>query len=213
MKVILMGPPGAGKGTQARQIAEKYGIPQLSTGDMLRAAVKAGTEVGKKAKAAMESGGLVTDDVVVGIIADRTQEPDCQKGFLLDGFPRTVPQAEALDKMLTARSQTIDHVIDIAVEDEPLVNRITGRRTCGSCGEGYHVQFKKPGKDGVCDKCGGQLTQRADDNEKTVRNRLSVYHSQTSPLIDYYRKKGSFKTVDGMQDMDKVLKDLCAILG
>ncbi|MBF0176938.1 MAG: adenylate kinase [Magnetococcales bacterium] len=213
MKVILMGPPGAGKGTQARQIAEKYGIPQLSTGDMLRAAVKAGTEVGKKAKAAMESGGLVTDDVVVGIIADRTQEPDCQRGFLLDGFPRTVPQAEALDKMLTARSQTIDHVIDIAVEDEPLVNRITGRRTCGSCGEGYHIQFKKPAKEGVCDKCGGQLTQRADDNEKTVRNRLSVYHSQTSPLIDYYRKKGSFKTVDGMQNMDKVLKDLCAILG
>ncbi|MEO5371035.1 MAG: adenylate kinase [Magnetococcus sp. DMHC-1] len=213
MKVILMGPPGAGKGTQARQIAEKYGIPQLSTGDMLRAAVKAGTEVGKKAKAAMESGGLVPDEVVVGIIADRTQEADCKKGFLLDGFPRTVPQAEALDKMLTARKQTIDHVIDIAVEDEPLVNRITGRRTCGSCGEGYHIQFKKPAKEGVCDKCSGQLTQRADDNEKTVRNRLSVYHSQTSPLIDYYRKKGNFKTVDGMQNMDKVLKDLCAILG
>ncbi|MBF0136045.1 MAG: adenylate kinase [Magnetococcales bacterium] len=213
MKVILMGPPGAGKGTQARQIAEKYGIPQLSTGDMLRAAVKAGTEVGKKAKAAMESGGLVPDEVVVGIIADRTREADCQKGFLLDGFPRTVPQAEALDKMLTARKQTIDHVIDIAVEDEPLVNRITGRRTCGSCGEGYHIQFKKPAKEGECDKCSGQLTQRADDNEKTVRNRLSVYHSQTSPLIDYYRRKGNFKTVDGMQNMDKVLSDLCAILG
>lgn len=213
MKVILMGPPGAGKGTQARQIAEKYGIPQLSTGDMLRAAVKAGTEVGKKAKAAMESGGLVTDDVVVGIIADRTQESDCQKGFLLDGFPRTVPQAEALDKMLKARGQDIDHVIDIAVADEPLVNRITGRRTCADCGEGYHIQFKKPSKEGKCDKCGGKLTQRADDNEATVRNRLSVYHSQTSPLVDYYRKKGNFKTVDGMQGMDKVLGDLCAILG
>ncbi|MBF0425351.1 MAG: adenylate kinase [Magnetococcales bacterium] len=213
MKVILMGPPGAGKGTQARQIAEKYGIPQLSTGDMLRAAVKAGTEVGKKAKAAMESGGLVPDEVVVGIIADRTQESDCQRGFLLDGFPRTVPQAEALDKMLTARSQTIDHVVDIAVADEPLINRITGRRTCGSCGEGYHIQFKKPGKEGVCDKCGGSLTQRADDNESTVRNRLAVYHSQTSPLIDYYRKKGNFKTIDGMQSMDKVLAGLCAILG
>ncbi|MBF0625168.1 MAG: adenylate kinase [Magnetococcales bacterium] len=213
MKVILMGPPGAGKGTQARQIAEKYRIPQLSTGDMLRAAVKAGTPVGLKAKSAMESGSLVTDDIVVGIIADRTQEADCKNGYLLDGFPRTLAQAEALDTMLAQRKQAIDKVIDIRCDDEPLVGRITGRRTCSQCGEGYHLQFKPTKKSGVCDKCGGSLTQRADDNEATVRSRLAVYHQQTAPLIDYYRKQGNFSSVDGMQGMDQVLASLCAILG
>ncbi|MBF0308140.1 MAG: adenylate kinase [Magnetococcales bacterium] len=213
MKLIFMGPPGAGKGTQARRIAERYGIVQLSTGDMLRAAVKAGSEVGLKAKAAMESGGLVPDSVVVGIIADRTKEADCQKGFLLDGFPRTVPQAEALDSMLSERQQKIDCVIDIRADDEALVNRITGRWTCSQCGEGYHTQFKAPAKAGVCDKCGGTLTQRADDTEATVRNRLHVYHNQTAPLLDYYRKGGNFRSVDGMQDMEKVYEELCAILG
>jgi adenylate kinase len=213
MKLILMGPPGAGKGTQARKIAEKYGIPQLSTGDMLRAAVKAGTEVGLKAKAAMASGGLVSDDVVVGIISDRIGEKDCKAGFILDGFPRTVAQAEALTKMLKQRKLTIDHVIDVTAADDALVGRITGRRTCGDCGEGYHIQFKPTQKEGVCDKCGGALTQRADDTEETVRNRLAVYHKQTAPVIEFYKTKGQFKTVDGMQSMEAVFNSLCAILG
>lgn len=213
MNLIFMGPPGAGKGTQARKIAEKYAIPQLSTGDMLRAAVKAGTDVGKRAKAAMESGGLVTDDIVVGIIADRIAETDCKKGFILDGFPRTVAQATALDSMLKERSLKIDHVIDITCDHEALVARITGRSTCADCGEGYHNVHKKPAKAGVCDKCGGKLTTRADDNEETVRNRLSVYDQQTAPVIEHYRHKGAFKTVDGMEPMDTVLKNLCAIIG
>lgn len=213
MNVILMGPPGAGKGTQAKRLVEKYSIPQLSTGDMLRAAVKAGSEVGLKAKAAMESGALVTDEIVVGVIADRLKESDCAKGFILDGFPRTVPQAEALDGILSGMNIKIDHVIDIAGENEELVARITGRMTCGSCGEGYHKMFKKPANGETCDKCGGPMTQRADDNEATVRNRLDVYAKQTAPLIDYYRNQGAFKDVDGMQPMDKVLADVCAILG
>ncbi len=213
MKLILMGPPGAGKGTQARRIAETYGVPQLSTGDMLRAAVKAGTEVGRKAKSAMESGGLVTDDIVVGIIADRIGEADCAKGFILDGFPRTVAQAGALDAMLTERGLKIDHVIDITADTEALVSRITGRSTCAQCGEGYHAVHKKPATAHVCDKCGGTLTTRADDNEETVRNRLAVYHQQTAPVIDHYRNGGRFQTVDGMQQMDTVFARLCAILG
>lgn len=213
MKLILMGPPGAGKGTQARRLAEKYAIPQLSTGDMLRAAVKAGTAVGLKAKAAMESGGLVSDEIVVGIIADRIGEADCVKGFILDGFPRTVAQAEALDAMLVQRSLKIDHVVDVAADDEALVSRITGRSTCAKCGEGYHNEHKKPARNGVCDKCGGELTQRADDNEETVRNRLKVYHSQTAPVIEFYKKRGQFKAVDGMLPMDVVFGALCAILG
>jgi adenylate kinase len=213
MNLVLLGPPGAGKGTQAKRLVEKYGIPQLSTGDMLRAAVNAGTEVGLKAKAAMESGSLVTDDIVIGVVRDRIKQADCAKGFILDGFPRTVPQAEALAGMLKELKLGIDHVIDITAETEELVRRITGRLTCGSCGEGYHKMFKKPAKEGACDKCGGELTQRADDNEETVRNRLAVYAKETAPLIDFYKGQGSFKSVDGMQAMDKVLSDLCAILG
>lgn len=213
MNVILLGPPGAGKGTQARQLAERYGIPQLSTGDMLRAAVKAGSEVGLKAKAAMESGGLVTDDIVVGIIGERIKAADCAGGFILDGFPRTVAQAKSLDTMLRERSLRIDHVIDISADIEALVARITGRSTCSKCGEGYHSLHKKPTKLGVCDKCGGTLATRADDNEDTVRNRLAVYEEQTAPVIDYYRNGGTFKTVDGMLKMDKVFVALCDILG
>ena len=212
MNLILMGPPGAGKGTQARRLAETYGIPQLSTGDMLRAAVKAGTEVGLKAKAAMESGGLVTDAVVVGIIADRITEADCAKGFILDGFPRTVAQAKALDAMLAERTLKIDHVIDITADTEALVSRITGRSTCTKCGEGYHAIHKKPAQEGTCDRCAAALATRADDNEKTVRNRLAVYHEQTAPVIDHYRDRGSFQTVDGMQKMDAVFEALCAIV-
>ncbi|MBF0195805.1 MAG: adenylate kinase [Magnetococcales bacterium] len=213
MNLIFMGPPGAGKGTQARQVAVKYGIPQLSTGDMLRSAVKAGSEVGLKAKAAMESGGLVTDDIVIGIIGDRIGESDCASGFILDGFPRTVAQAEALEKLLAERSMKIDSVIDITADNEALVARITGRSTCSKCGEGYHKQHKAPAKDGVCDKCGGALATRADDNEETVRNRLEVYEAQTAPVIGFYKDSGSFKTVDGMQNMDDVFASLCNILG
>ena len=213
MKLILMGPPGAGKGTQARMIAEKYAVPQLSTGDMLRAAVKAGSEVGLKAKAAMESGSLVTDDIVVGIIGDRIMEADCKKGFILDGFPRTVAQAEALATMLVDRKLKIDFVIDIAADDDALVGRITGRRTCGDCGEGYHIEFKPTKKKDKCDKCGGKLTQRADDTEETVRNRLGNYHAQTVPVMDFYKKQGQFQSVDGMAKMDKVFDSLCKILG
>ncbi|MBF0212537.1 MAG: adenylate kinase [Magnetococcales bacterium] len=213
MNLIFMGPPGAGKGTQARRIAERYAIPQLSTGDMLRAAVKAGTPVGLQAKAAMESGGLVTDEIVVGIIGDRIGEPDCAKGFILDGFPRTVGQAQALDAMLIERGLKIDQVIDITAADDALVSRITGRRTCGKCGEGYHIEHKRPAQENVCDKCGGSLVMRADDNEETVRNRLTVYHGQTAPVLDFYRSKGEIKTVDGMQDMDVVFDALCGIVG
>jgi adenylate kinase len=213
MNLLFMGPPGAGKGTQARRVAEKYGIPQLSTGDMLRAAVKAGTEIGLKAKAVMESGGLVSDEIVIGIIADRTLEPDCAGGFLLDGFPRTVAQAEALDRLLAERKQTIDRVVDIQADSEALVRRITGRSTCSGCGEGYHNEFKKPATAGVCDKCGGTLTQRADDNEETVRNRLAAYDRQTAPLIEFYRQKGSLKSVDGMMEMDQVFDAICAVVG
>ncbi|MBF0125013.1 MAG: adenylate kinase [Magnetococcales bacterium] len=212
MKLLFMGPPGAGKGTQARRIAEKYGIPQLSTGDMLRAAVKEGSDIGLKAKAVMESGGLVSDEIVIGIIADRTLAADCAGGFLLDGFPRTVAQAEALDRMLAERRHAIDHVIDLAADSEALVRRITGRSSCAGCGEGYHNEFKKPTHVGVCDKCGGQLTQRADDNEETVRNRLDAYQRQTAPLIDYYRRQGNLKDVDGMLPMDEVFDAICAIL-
>ncbi|NGZ05243.1 MAG: adenylate kinase [Magnetococcales bacterium] len=213
MNLIFMGPPGAGKGTQARRIAEKYGIPQLSTGDMLRAAVKAGTPVGLQAKAAMESGGLVTDAIVVGIIGDRIGESDCANGFILDGFPRTVGQAQALDAMLQERGLKIDHIIDITADDEALVSRITGRRTCGKCGEGYHIEHKAPATEGVCDKCGGSLVLRADDTEETVRNRLTVYHGQTAPVLDYYRGQGGVKSVDGMQDMELVFDALCTIIG
>lgn len=213
MNIILMGPPGAGKGTQARQLAERYGIPQLSTGDMLRAAVKAGTKVGLQAKEAMASGALVSDEIVVGIIADRLAESDCAKGYLLDGFPRTKAQAEALDRVLVDRGMRIDQVIDITADAEELVARISGRSTCGSCGEGYHRVNKAPSQAGRCDRCGGELVQRPDDNEATVRNRLSVYNEQTAPLIDYYRQRGQFRSVDGMQAMGAVFAELCGILG
>nr|CRH05819.1 Adenylate kinase [Candidatus Magnetococcus massalia] len=212
MKVILMGPPGAGKGTQARRVCEKYEIPQLSTGDMLRAAVAAESEVGLKAKEAMESGALVTDDIVLGIIKDRTTQSDCAKGYLLDGFPRTEAQAQGLDAMLSERGETIDVVVDIEVQDEALVERITGRSTCGKCGEGFHDSFKPPKQVDVCDLCGGELKRRADDNAETVRNRLSVYHEQTAPLIGYYDGKKMLQRVDGMQGMEKVLTDLCDVL-
>lgn len=213
MNLILLGPPGAGKGTQAKKIEESRGLVQLSTGDMLRAAVAAGSEVGKLAKNAMESGGLVTDDIVIGIISDRIDEPDCEKGFILDGFPRTVGQAEALTKLLADKNKKMDVVIEMQVEDEPLVGRITGRYTCAKCGEGYHDEFKKPVKEGVCDKCGStEFSRRADDNAETVRERLANYHKETSPLVDYYKQQGILKSVDGMIAMDEVTNSINNIL-
>jgi adenylate kinase len=214
MNLILLGPPGAGKGTQAEQISAKHGIVQLSTGEMLRAAVKAGTEVGLKAKVIIESGGLVSDEIVVGIISERIDQPDCAKGFILDGFPRTLPQAAALETLLGTKGKTLDAVIEIKVDDEALVERITGRFSCADCGTGYHDKYKMPAVEGVCDKCGStQFSRRADDNEETVRNRLMAYYRETAPLIGYYFAKDRLKSVDGMADIDEVARQINAILG
>lgn len=212
MNIIMLGPPGAGKGTQAQMLAEKYGIPQISTGDMLRAAVAEGTELGKKAKEYMDKGQLVPDEVVIGIVKERLSKPDCEKGFILDGFPRTVAQAEALDKMLAEMGKKIDYVINIVVPDEEILKRLTGRRTCRKCGAMYHVIYNPPKVEGVCDKCGGELYQRDDDKEETIKNRLSVYHSQTAPLIEYYRKKGVLVDIDGTKDIKSIFEDICAVL-
>lgn len=209
MNLIFLGPPGAGKGTQARMVAEKHGLVQLSTGDMLRAAAAAGTEVGREAKEVMERGELVSDNIVIGIISDRIDQPDCANGFILDGFPRTVAQAEALDGLLAEKDKTLDAVIEIRVDDEKLVERITGRFTCAKCGEGYHDVFRRPQQDGVCDKCGAtEFTRREDDNEETVRSRLAAYHEQTLPLVDYYNSSGKLKTVDGMQEISSVTRQI-----
>lgn len=197
MNLILLGGPGAGKGTQAKMLIDKFQIPQISTGDILRAAVKEGTQLGQEAKTYMDAGKLVPDSVVIGIIEDRLKQSDCQKGFILDGFPRTVPQAEALDDTLKKMGSKIDHVVNIAVDEEELVKRLTGRRTCKHCGQMYHVMFNPPKQEGVCDKCGGELYQRDDDNEATVRARLATYNQQTKPLIDYYRKQGLVRDIKG----------------
>ncbi len=216
MNLILLGPPGAGKGTQAKILEEKHGLKQLSTGDMLRAAIAAGTEIGLKAKAVMDSGALVSDDIVIGIVADRLDKPDVAKGAIFDGFPRTTAQAEALDQMLPSKGKKIDAVIEMKVDDEALVRRITGRYTCAKCGQGYHEEFAKPKVAGVCDVCGStEFTRRADDNEKTVRDRLAVYNKQTAPLVSYYQSKGNLHVIDGMahialvtQAMEAVVKGL-----
>ena len=213
MNIILLGPPGAGKGTQAKMLVEKYGIPQISTGDILRANLKAQTELGLEAKKYMDAGKLVPDEVVIGIINNRIKEDDCQKGYMLDGFPRTVAQAEALDKILAENKSGIDHVISIDVPDKELLGRLTGRRTCRQCGQGYHVMFDPPKKDGVCDKCGGELYQRDDDNEATVGNRLTVYADQTQPLIDYYKNKGLLRPIDGLGQISEIFGRVTAVLG
>jgi adenylate kinase len=205
MIVILLGPPGAGKGTQAKELATRKGLVQLATGDMLRAAVAAGTEVGIKAKAIMEAGGLVPDDVVIGIVAERLDQPDCENGVILDGFPRTLPQAAALDAVLQAKKSKVDAVIELKVDDKALTERIVGRFSCARCGAGYHDKFKPTKVAGVCDVCQGtDFTRRKDDSVETVRERLLVYYRDTSPLIGYYFAKGNLRTVDGMAPIEEV---------
>jgi adenylate kinase len=213
MKLILLGPPGAGKGTQAQMLMEKFSIPQISTGDILRSAVKNATPMGVKAKEYMDAGALVPDDVVVGIVRERLQQADCTNGFILDGFPRTVPQADALRDTLSELSLELDAVISLEVDTEALVARLTGRRTCSSCGKGYHVDFDPPSKEGICDACGGKLVQRDDDREETIRKRLDVYREQTAPLVDYYLRGGLLAEVDGMAGIDEVGRQILSILG
>ena len=214
MNLILLGPPGAGKGTQAKILEEKHGFKQLSTGDMLRAAIGAGSEVGLKAKAIMDRGELVSDDVIIGIVSDRMDKPDIKKGVIFDGFPRTTAQAEALDQMLTSKGQKLNAVVEMKVDDAALVSRIAGRYTCVKCGQGYHDKFARPKKAGTCDTCGGtEFIRRPDDNEKTVRDRLAVYNQQTAPLVSYYLAKGNLHSIDGMADIALVTKAIEQIVG
>ena len=214
MNLILLGPPGAGKGTQAQRLAESDGLVQLSTGDMLRAAVASDSEIGRIAKPIIEAGKLVPDDVMVAMIDRRIDEPDCANGFILDGFPRTLAQAEALDDVLRRKSRRLDAVIEMAVNDGVLVERISGRFSCANCGAGYHRQFRPTAEEGVCDRCGStEFKQRPDDNEETVKTRLAAYHAQTEPLLPYYRDRGVLKTVDGMAAIDEVTAQIGTALG
>ena len=213
MKIIMLGAPGAGKGTQAKRIAEKYHIPHISTGDIFRANIKEGTELGKKAKNYMDQGLLVPDELVVDLVADRIQKDDCKDGFILDGFPRTIPQAESLDAALAKMGGAMDYAIDVDVPDEDIVTRMGGRRACVGCGATYHVQFNPTKQDGICDSCGERLILRDDDKPETVQKRLDVYHEQTQPLIEYYSKAGILKTVDGTLEMDDVFAAIASILG
>jgi adenylate kinase len=208
VKIILMGPPGAGKGTQAEKLVDLYQIPHISTGDMFRKAQKDGTELGLKAKSYMDQGQLVPDEVTVGIVKERLAEADCKEGFLLDGFPRTVQQADALDTILAELDMALDCVVNIEVDKAFLVDRLTGRRVCRTCGATYHIANKAPKVEGVCDKCGGELYQRGDDTIETVSNRLDVYAAQTAPLIDYYKSKGIMSSIDGSKSMEDVLADI-----
>lgn len=213
MRIILLGPPGAGKGTQAAGIVEKYNIPHISTGDIFRKNIKEGTELGKKAKGFIDQGLLVPDELTVGLVTDRIAQPDCEKGFMLDGFPRNVAQAQHLDKYLKEVGISLDKVVNIEVDKDILVGRAVGRRICKSCGATYHVEFNPPKVDGVCDVCGGELYQRADDNEETVSKRIQVYLDETKPLVDYYSKEGIIANINGEQSIDKVFADIVDALG
>ena len=213
MKIIMLGAPGAGKGTQAKKIAEKYQIPHISTGDIFRANIKNGTELGKKAKTYMDQGLLVPDELVCDLVVDRVQQDDCKKGYILDGFPRTIPQAESLDAALSRLGEAVDYAINVEVPDENIVKRMGGRRACVGCGATYHLVYAAPKKEGICDLCGAELILRDDDKPETVQKRLGVYHEQTQPLIDYYTKKGILKEVDGTMDMGDVFKAIVEILG
>ncbi|MCC6025689.1 MAG: adenylate kinase [Caldimicrobium sp.] len=212
MNIVFLGPPGAGKGTQAKILIERYGIPQISTGDMLREHRAKGTELGKKAQEYMDKGQLVPDEIILGMVKERLSQPDCQKGFILDGFPRTVAQAEALDKLLSEMGKKLDFALALIVPDELLVERLTGRRTCKNCGMMYHIKYKPPKVEGKCDVCGGELYQRPDDNEETVRNRLKVYHEQTAPLIEYYKNKGILREIDGSKSIEEITQQIISIL-
>ena len=212
MKIIMLGAPGAGKGTQAKKIAEKYSIPHISTGDIFRANIKEGTEFGKKAKEYMDKGALVPDELVCDLVVDRISQDDAKNGYVLDGFPRTIPQAEELDAALEKISEKVDYAIDVDVPDDNIINRMSGRRACVACGGTYHIEFNPTKTEGICDACGGKLILRDDDQPETVKNRLKVYHEQTQPLIDYYTKKNILKSVDGTQDMAKVFADIVGIL-
>ena len=213
MKIIMLGAPGAGKGTQAKMIADKYGVPHISTGDIFRANIKNGTELGMEAKKYMDQGLLVPDELTVRILLDRVAQDDCNNGYVLDGFPRTIPQAEVLDSELTKLGDHIDYAINVDVPDENIVKRMSGRRACLTCGATYHIEHVPPKKEGICDVCGSELVLRDDDKPETVKNRLNVYHEQTQPLIDFYTEKGVLKTVDGTVPMEEVFAAITAILG
>ena len=213
MKIIMLGAPGAGKGTQAKKIADKYQIPHISTGDIFRANIKNGTELGKKAKTYMDQGLLVPDELVVDLVVDRLGQDDCTNGCVLDGFPRTIPQAESLDAALAAKGEVIDYAIDVDVPDENIINRMSGRRACVACGATYHIVHIPTKVEGICDRCGEKLILRDDDKPETVKKRLDVYHAQTQPLIDYYTEKNVLKSVDGTQDMEAVFQSIVNILG
>ena len=214
MILMLLGPPGCGKGTQAKRLEGAHGLVQLSTGDMLRAAVASGSEMGRQAKKVMEAGELMPDEIMIEIISERIDQPDCANGFILDGFPRTTPQATALDKLLAAKSLSLGKVIELKVDEEALVERITGRYSCSNCDAGYHDTFQKPKQDGVCDSCGGtEFTRRADDNEETVRSRLGAYHAQTAEIVPYYERKGILAEIDGMQDIEDVAVAIQGVIG
>ena len=213
MKIIMLGAPGAGKGTQAKKIADKYQVPHISTGDIFRANIKNGTELGMKAKTYMDQGLLVPDELVVDLVVDRLGQEDCANGCVLDGFPRTIPQAEALDAALAAKGEAIDYAIDVDVPDENIINRMSGRRACVACGATYHIVHIPTKVEGVCDRCGESLILRDDDKPETVKKRLDVYHAQTQPLIDYYTSKNVLKSVDGTQDMEAVFQAIVDILG
>lgn len=213
MKIIMLGAPGAGKGTQAKMIAEKYGLPHISTGDIFRANIKNGTELGKEAKEYMDKGLLVPDELTVRLLLDRVAQDDCKNGYVLDGFPRTIPQAEVLDEKLSELGEKVDYAINVDVPDENIVNRMSGRRACLNCGATYHIVSIPPKKEGICDVCGSELVLRDDDKPETVQNRLKVYHEQTQPLIDFYEKKGVLRSVDGTLPMEEVFTAITKILG